>query len=1390
MEVESWTEEDLKNKAIIPFFTERGFDLFDMEFETPFSVVAGSKKITVRSDIVVKKNGRPIMVVEAKKPNHKITQDDIDQAISYARLYETIVPFAMVTNLEETKLFNAHSRSEVRSKKSYNQTLQECHEWSIDDELKFETFRALCKLNYDFLLDFCGVQRKTQMMHLLNTKAGTRKYAQNLYLDRQLADTRFQEFLDSQDQCFALIGEQGTGKTFDMINLAEKYGQSQPALFYDAAFVPGALKEIIEEDFGWGRKRKLWIGDLFVRVDEILKKHRTQMIIFLDAINEPIPMRARKVDLVNLFRRLRETSIKFCVACRTQDWRFFSMDRGEIGVISWLTYIRRGKKTLSGYVEEGDKGLASCKLTSFSDTELDRAFMKYKVAFDLKSGLAKEAREICKHPETLGIISEIYSHNVIPYSLRRRKILDKFWQRRVESIGDHHIAIEHLLSTIGQLILDSKTPEIRQNALIEHINWNDTYQKIYERAVSENVLLIRKDYHGNKFIRLFPNILMEYLLTKLLLEKYPSRGPDETVGNVRAIIEEFKDFAPLSGILLLYSSFQNNPPELLSYLIEKVNVENVIDQVLDENPEVVDVILTEKNFREKLIRILFGDGDLYEMVRIIIKLLTRKENQSRQLILELMLSTESPKDLILVSQIVKFVMERSQFDKAYSNLLNSLFKELEERGQREFADFLYSISLINLKLSRKLLTRFRVLRGGTGKLKYLITSTLDMKEAGRSLYLLSKINPSVVSRVDPSGRFLRDYVKYLEAGKIAPPDPVRVSRDHLTSLKTVQLQERPLRRLLEDSDGLTWKQISDQLGIDKYKLLATLEKLIKEGILYREAKHEGRYTYKIREKWRMREKIPSVKHKTAVREFTEAIVSSNFNLKPEDLDKFIEDRMLWNYFTKWWDTLSFVFGVLGRCVVVSKRNGSYVLEIVGKTLCFLVEWLKNSGGFRKPLAKHITDEISKIAPAMFACAILGQRTQSSVKGALGEIRNLEEFEKKLDEFSVFFGRLGVRPPTKDRVFEECLRSIKGSPKTRHLTRLREIFNEKITESQPFEEEIISMRRQAEKARARLSEGRETLKTGQVPSYDLQKLSDKLQVKIDSLRKVTQTLVGSFNGLTWDRIYGKLRDRLEDKYKILGSLEKLVREGIVHRELGEDNRFTYKVAEDWSPPEDSSEFYSYLISLGMKKDESVVMEFVNEIVASNFMLTPTEVDWLIEKMMLGSYLEDIKATTEFGFVVLSSSLDVAIQREIFTLEIPGKTLCFLVEWLKTLGGFRRIAAKSLTYQISKTAPAMFKNMIFGVRASQRARTKKPIEIQNLKQFNKRLGEFKMFFGSIGVRTPTKDLILMECVKSLKKMKYTKRVEFTCRLKGIFEEEDIDLLLHETGSSDERKSASKI
>lgn len=83
-------EEEIRGNLLLPFLNDLGFDPSEILLEKSFSIRLGKSKHIVRgrSDILCKRNGSNLFVVELKNDSIPIKEEDIDQGISYARLLE------------------------------------------------------------------------------------------------------------------------------------------------------------------------------------------------------------------------------------------------------------------------------------------------------------------------------------------------------------------------------------------------------------------------------------------------------------------------------------------------------------------------------------------------------------------------------------------------------------------------------------------------------------------------------------------------------------------------------------------------------------------------------------------------------------------------------------------------------------------------------------------------------------------------------------------------------------------------------------------------------------------------------------------------------------------------------------------------------------------------------------------------------------------------------------------------------------------------------------------------------------------------------------------------------------------------------------------------------
>ncbi len=1040
MEISFWSEEDLKNKVIIPCLVSKGFSLSEMEFEKSFSLRVGTKNIVVRSDVLLKIKGRPMIVIEVKRPEHTIDSSDIDQAISYARLCQKIAPFALVTNLEQTKLFDTYSRGEITSVPTLKGFSEE--EFKLDEDFKTEALKTLLKLDYGFLQDFCQSQRDVQMLHLQGSRKSMSRFAKELYLNREGAEQEFEAFLNSSDKCFILLGKQGTGKTFSMISLSQLVGKRIPTLFYDAPYVPRRIAESIEEDFCWGSKQRTWYGDIINQVDSILKKHHAQMVIFVDSVNEAIPRSSIKRDIIDLLRRLYQTSIKLCLACRTEDWKFFCYDKGEPGLFSSLVYYPHEERQ-TAFVESELEG--STKIGDFSDRELDLVFPKYKEVFDLKSGLSQQARLSCRHPETLRMVSEVYSHSEIPLSLRRKKILEKYWSKKLECTGNSEIA-EPLLLKIGESILGHKSLEVKEKEVVELTARDSMYQEVYMKAKSENLLQSRKDAFGNSYIRITPNLLSEYVLARNLVEEFNKRPIEkkDVASFVDEISQSLKGFPLHQGSILLFCSILGNPPQLVRHLLESVELTEIIDQILDENPSLLKSILGEADARDKIRRALL-EQDIWSSCSVLIKLLEKYEN-ANILAIELLLSKEAVSKERF-DRFLGVIFDQARFSQSFDLLL----KEVEQMEQKQLVAFLYKVHLANDKIAEKILLRFKI-----GKLKNLIKSCPDRTECGRSLFLISMINARVARLIDPSERLLEEFQQKLKKKKVKLPDVAVIFRkEACTSKEEEEFQTKILSLLGSVPEGYTWAQITEKTRIDKYATLASLEQLAEASFVYRERLGNG-FVYKVHEG--LDESFKRTVHKyifpennPSIKEFARRIIESGFNLERAIVDDLLEEMSLGKYFLNWEICLHVSFEIVSCSIDLAIVEQKNVMEIHGKTFSFWINWLFASNGIGKSTAKSLVKNMSESAPKMFKNLILGIRVRQHHRESLnGKITNRIQLLQTIDEFTRFFGSTGVKTPTEEEIFCECVRTLKQLTDTEGPVRnsktitffksVKEIFN--------------------------------------------------------------------------------------------------------------------------------------------------------------------------------------------------------------------------------------------------------------------------------------------------------------------------------------------------------------
>jgi type I restriction enzyme M protein len=107
------SEEDVKERIVVPYFKKLGYKAEQFFFNVPIKAFLGRQSKTVYADLEIREGSNPIIIVEVKKPGTQLDEIHKEQAISYARQSEKVVPIAVVTNGISYKIYNVKTKQQI-----------------------------------------------------------------------------------------------------------------------------------------------------------------------------------------------------------------------------------------------------------------------------------------------------------------------------------------------------------------------------------------------------------------------------------------------------------------------------------------------------------------------------------------------------------------------------------------------------------------------------------------------------------------------------------------------------------------------------------------------------------------------------------------------------------------------------------------------------------------------------------------------------------------------------------------------------------------------------------------------------------------------------------------------------------------------------------------------------------------------------------------------------------------------------------------------------------------------------------------------------------------------------------------------------------------------------
>lgn len=337
------TEEDIKIKYVLPWLKQTGVELHEIQLERSFSLKIGRQFIPIgqaarkrdsvggRLDILVQRDGRNLLIVETKADDLQLTDDDRDQAISYARLVHPIAPYAVVTNGQEYRLYDSVTKDRIDPKEIKIRGF----EAALPDDDILEAQSIFLCLNRDNLIAFCRSQVAAELRIVKGSIADDRKYVPELHVPRVSVSQEVEDFYSSPLPGLLLIGQSGSGKTCEMCRVAESLLDSgKPVLFFNGITLESGILEAISAEFLWTFNG----AELPIQVIRRLAKlaGSDRLTIVLDAVDEWI-YPSRENNLGSLLRAAEKNNVKIILSCKTSAVSQFVLARGSPTNIDLLT---------------------------------------------------------------------------------------------------------------------------------------------------------------------------------------------------------------------------------------------------------------------------------------------------------------------------------------------------------------------------------------------------------------------------------------------------------------------------------------------------------------------------------------------------------------------------------------------------------------------------------------------------------------------------------------------------------------------------------------------------------------------------------------------------------------------------------------------------------------------------------------------------------------------------------------------------------------------------------------------------------------------------------------------------------------------------------------------
>ncbi len=489
-------EEEIRGKLLLPYLKDLGFNSSEISLEHSFTIRLGKKKhATGRFDILCKKHDKNLFVIELKNDSITITQNDIDQGISYARsLLDNIAPFTIITNgKDQTRIFDSISREEL----SGNKIAEKSNFWkngytlSTEEELKirYEALINFISLSPENLKSFCESQVYDRMGQIIgSTDSPYSKFVKKLYVHRKGLQSSFENFINSNNSVFGLVGFAGVGKTNTICSLVLQKLEDSFVFFYNATIVTSPL-ESISQDLNIAFSSRTEKDVVLKKLDDLGRYANKDVIIFIDAIDESTnPNIAQELSNIALFAKNAD-NLKIIISCKSNIWNTILKIKNK------PTHLYE-ELNKTHNLESDLQNNPGFHLTDFTDEELSTILPLYQDEFGFKGIISKSLFNELRNGFFLKIFSEVYSNKEVPKKINDKELIKQYLRKSLEETSIGYLSSIRTLIEIGKIILNYEYTSLEEykdegidiNLILDNLNFS-LDENIPEDLFTRNILI-------------------------------------------------------------------------------------------------------------------------------------------------------------------------------------------------------------------------------------------------------------------------------------------------------------------------------------------------------------------------------------------------------------------------------------------------------------------------------------------------------------------------------------------------------------------------------------------------------------------------------------------------------------------------------------------------------------------------------------------------------------------------------------------------------------------------------------------------------------------------------------------------------------------------------------